>query len=51
MCSELEDEFHEKGSGLGLYVCVGLLKKYLGSLEVTSEEGKGSSFYIKISQI
>ncbi|WP_303023886.1 sensor histidine kinase KdpD, partial [uncultured Parabacteroides sp.] len=41
------DEF-EQGVGLGLAICKGLVTGMGGSIWVTSEEGKGSSFSFKL---
>jgi two-component system NtrC family sensor kinase len=38
----------EKGSGLGLAVCYGIIEKHKGRIEVESEEGKGTTFTIKL---
>ncbi len=35
-------------NGLGLSVCYGIIKKYGGTIEVRSEEGKGTTFTIRI---
>jgi len=35
-------------NGLGLSVCYGIIKKYGGTIEVKSEEGKGTTFTIRI---
>jgi two-component system NtrC family sensor kinase len=37
-----------KGTGLGLYVAYGIIKKHGGVIEVESEVGKGSTFTIKL---
>lgn len=39
----------EKGSGLGLFLVMELLKKINGSLRIESEPGKGSSFIIELA--
>jgi signal transduction histidine kinase len=39
----------EEGSGLGLIVCVDMLKKHGSDLHVESEEGKGSRFWFEIN--
>jgi signal transduction histidine kinase len=39
----------EKGSGLGLFLVMELLKKINGSLHIESEPGKGSSFIIELA--
>lgn len=38
----------EKGTGIGLYICYDLVKKNDGIIEVKSEEGNGSSFFIRL---
>jgi signal transduction histidine kinase len=35
-----------KGTGLGLSVSYGIIESHHGRIEVDSEEGKGSNFYI-----
>jgi len=35
-------------NGLGLSVCYGIIKKYGGTIEVKSEEGKGTTFTIRM---
>lgn len=39
----------EKGSGLGLFLVMELLKKINGSLHIESEPGKGSSFIVSLN--
>ena len=36
----------DKGTGMGLHVVQGIVKKYRGAIRVQSEKGKGSSFQI-----
>ncbi len=36
------------GTGLGLWICMSIIKKHEGLLNVTSELGKGSTFEIKL---
>ena len=36
-----------RGTGLGLWICMSIVKKYDGIINVTSEIGKGSTFEIK----
>jgi signal transduction histidine kinase/CheY-like chemotaxis protein len=42
----------EKGSGLGLSMAYGIIKKHGGIIDVSSEKGKGSTFdiYLKVSE-
>ncbi|MGB8319235.1 MAG: ATP-binding protein, partial [Ignavibacteriaceae bacterium] len=37
-----------KGTGLGLWICLSVVKKHNGVINVTSELGKGSTFEIKL---
>ena len=37
-----------KGTGLGLWICMSVVKKHNGVINVTSELGKGSTFEIKL---
>jgi signal transduction histidine kinase len=37
-----------KGTGLGLSLCYSIIKQHLGSIEVDSVEGKGSTFTVKL---
>ena len=37
-----------KGTGLGLWICMSIIKKHEGLLNVTSEVGKGTMFEIKL---
>ncbi|MEW6660957.1 MAG: [Fe-Fe] hydrogenase large subunit C-terminal domain-containing protein [Bacillota bacterium] len=40
-----------EGTGLGLSVSYGIIKKYEGTIEVSTEYGKGSSFFITLPAI
>lgn len=37
-----------KGTGLGLYICRSIIKKYNGDIEVRSNDGSGSAFIISL---
>ncbi len=39
-----------RGTGLGLYVCHGIVREQLGWMEVTSEPGRGSTFTVFLPQ-
>ncbi len=39
---------NEQGTGLGLILCKELIEKNKGSIRVSSEEGKGTSFFLRI---
>ncbi|MFH1202065.1 MAG: PAS domain S-box protein [Candidatus Omnitrophota bacterium] len=38
----------ERGTGLGLFVCYGIIEKCRGAIEVKSKLGKGSTFIVKL---
>jgi two-component system NtrC family sensor kinase len=38
----------KKGTGLGLAVSYGIIERHRGQIEVQSEEGKGTTFTIKL---
>lgn len=42
------NEHNYKGLGLGLYYCNQIIKAHKGTIEVTSKEKEGSTFYLKI---
>ncbi|MBT6226690.1 MAG: response regulator [Candidatus Scalindua sp.] len=56
MSDEVKDRVFEpfyttkraKGSGLGLSVSHGIMKRYSGSIEVESEEGEGTTFTLRL---
>jgi len=37
-----------EGTGLGLYICHEIIKRHEGKIEVTSEEGKGTTVFIEL---
>lgn len=39
---------NEKGSGLGLWLCMEFVERHKGTIKVSSEEGKGSTFTISL---
>ncbi len=39
----------KKGTGLGLYISYGIIKKLGGDIKVESEVGKGATFYIELT--
>ena len=39
------------GSGLGLYICKEIVNKLGGLISVTSEQGRGSSFIVKLPNL
>ena len=38
----------EKGTGLGLFICYGIIKNHAGTIEAQSKLGEGSTFIIKL---
>ena len=48
MQADIESTRKFEGSGLGLTICDAYAKSLGGSIEVDSEEGKGSTFFLKI---
>jgi two-component system NtrC family sensor kinase len=41
----------EKGSGLGLSVCHGIVSHLGGNIQVSSEEGRGTSFFVRFPYV
>lgn len=41
-------KFRKVGTGLGLYLCKGIVDAHSGKIEVKSEEGKGSNFIVQL---
>lgn len=49
--SKIFDPFYtmkEKGTGLGLFICYGIVDNHRGTIEVQSKLGEGSTFIIKL---
>ena len=40
-----------KGSGLGLSICYSIIKQHFGTITVDSEEGKGSTFTVRLPNL
>jgi len=49
-CFEPFISWKERGSGLGLSICHGIIERQRGSISVDSEEGRGTTFTIIFSQ-
>jgi len=48
---QLDSQFEERGSGLGLFISQTIIHDLDGSIGVTSQEGRGSSFIIEIPEV
>jgi len=45
-----QDVHDVKGYGIGLHYSAGIIKKHMGSIDVESTEGKGTSFIVKLDK-
>jgi len=48
--ADSSDTRQKGGSGLGLVVAKSIIEDHHGTIEYSSEEGKGTTFYVKIPQ-